>query len=667
MIKKKIKKLLIANRGEIACKIIKCAKNLGIPTVAIYSNEDADSLHTHLADEAVNIPGSLVSETYMNGPAIINICKKYKVNAIHPGYGLLSENAKFVKIIEKNKLIFIGPKSTIIKNMGEKDKAKLIMEEAGVPVIPGYHGDNQDKNFLRKKADEIGYPVLIKARSGGGGRGMRVAQNKENFFSALEEASSEASTNFNDKNILIEKYITKARHIEVQIFSDQHGNVVHFFDRDCTLQRRQQKIIEEAPSPKLNEEIHKFLGNLAVNALKSLDYQGAGTIEFIADIANGINKNKIYFMEMNTRIQVEHPVTERITSTNLIEWQLHIANGLTLPKSQNEIYLNGWSLEARLYAEDINKNFLPQSGCLHHLKFPKISDYPNCIIDTGSKKGDFISPYYDPMIAKIISHGKNRKEAINHLRNCLFDIEVAGITTNLNLLKKLLKNNHFSEGDIYTKFVENNIEQFIDKDIEPQLKALASLIIFNNLTPSQQNYWYNWKPTTYPLNITIGQRVTTFFITKTSNKNFEVAFNNQDFYFSSVSFHDSTLKAKTKNKNFEVKFYVFKDKSTGNKNFTIFSDENTFDAVLKNSLTQDSVEQSKFEDSVFAPMHGIIKINNLKIKNRVKKGDVLLKLEAMKMEYSLIAPRDGIIKEIFCKNGEQVTENSKLLNLEKIK
>ncbi len=667
MIKNKIKKLLIANRGEIACKIIKCAKNLGIPTVAIYSNEDADSLHVQLADEAVNIPGSSVSETYMNGPSIISLCKKYKANAIHPGYGLLSENAKFVKSVEKNELIFIGPKSTIIKNMGEKDKAKLIMEKAGVPVIPGYHGENQDKHFLRKKADEIGYPVLIKARSGGGGRGMRVVQNKENFVSALQEASSEASTNFNDKNILIEKYITKARHLEVQIFSDQHGNVVHFFDRDCTLQRRQQKIIEEAPSPKLNEDTRKFLGDLAVNAMKSIDYQGAGTIEFIADITNGLNKNKIYFMEMNTRIQVEHPVTEKITSTNLIEWQLYIANGLKLPKSQNEIYLNGWSVEARLYAEDINKNFLPQSGSLHHLKFPKNSDHPYCIIDTGNKKGDFISPYYDPMIAKIISHGKNRKEAINHLRNCLFDIEVAGITTNLNLLKKLLKNNYFREGDIYTKFVENNIEQFMDKYIEPQLKALASLIIFNNVTPSQQNYWYNWKPTSYPINITIGHKEISFFITKTSNKNFEVAFNNQDFYFSSVSFLDSTLKAKTKNKNFQVKYYVFKDKTTGNKNFTIFSDENTFDAVLKNSLTQDSVEQGKFEDSIFAPMHGIIKINNLKIKNRVKKGDVLLKLEAMKMEYSLIAPRDGIIKEIFCKNGEQVTENSKLLNLEKIK
>ena len=523
MIKKKIKKLLIANRGEIACKIIKCAKNLDIPTVAIYSNEDADSLHIQLADEAVNIPGSLVSETYMNGPAIISICKKYKANAIHPGYGLLSENAKFVKNVEKNKLIFIGPKSTIIKNMGEKDKAKLIMEKAGVPVIPGYHGDNQDKDFLRKKAAEIGYPVLLKARSGGGGRGMRVVQNKEKFFSALEEASSEASTNFNDKNILIEKYITKARHIEVQIFSDHHGNVVHFFDRDCTLQRRQQKIIEEAPSPKLSEDIRKFLGDLAVNALKSFDYQGAGTIEFIADITNGLNKNKIYFMEMNTRIQVEHPVTEKITSTNLIEWQLHIANGLKLPKSQNEIYLNGCSVEARLYAED-----------------------------TGNKKGDSISPYYDPMIAKIISHGKNRKEAINHLRNCLFDIEVAGITTNLNLLKKLLKNNYFREGDIYTKFVENNIEQFMDKDIEPQLKALASLIIYNNLTVLQQNYWYNWKPTTYPINITISKKVTTFFIIRTSNKSFEVSFNNQEFYFSSVSFHDSTLKAKTKNKNFEV-------------------------------------------------------------------------------------------------------------------
>ena len=449
MIKKKIKKLLIANRGEIACKIIKCAKNLGIPTVAIYSNEDADSLHIQLADEAVNIPGSLVSETYMNGPAIINICKKYKVNAIHPGYGLLSENAKFVKIIEKNKLIFIGPKSTIIKNMGEKDKAKLIMEEAGVPVIPGYHGDNQDKNFLRKKADEIGYPVLIKARSGGGGRGMRVVQNKENFFSALEEASSEASTNFNDKNILIEKYITKARHIEVQIFSDQHGNVVHFFDRDCTLQRRQQKIIEEAPSPKLSEDIRKFLGDLAVNALKSLDYQGAGTIEFIADITDGLNKNKIYFMEMNTRIQVEHTITEEVIDYDLIKEQILIAAGEKISGINYEPIRH--AIQCRINAEDPWNDWRPSPG--------RITEYhePGGIgvrLDTHVYAGYTIPPYYDSMVSKLICVAKTREEAIKKMERALDEYIVEGVKTTIPFHQKLMKNEDFKKGEFTTKFLE---------------------------------------------------------------------------------------------------------------------------------------------------------------------------------------------------------------------
>ena len=298
-----------------------------IPTVAIYSDEDLNCLHTELADEAVNIPGSLVSETYMNGHAIIKICKKYKVNAIHPGYGLLSENADFVKLVENNNLIFVGPSSKIVRNMGEKDKAKLIMEKAGMPIVPGYHGKNQDKRFLKQTATKIGYPILIKARAGGGGRGMRVANKASHFLPSLEEAVSEAKTNFKDKNCLLEKYIPKARHIEIQIFADKYGNVIHLFDRDCSLQRRQQKIIEEAPAPELNNEIRTFLGALCVQAAKLIKYEGAGTIEFIADIENGIDKNKIYFMEMNTRIQVEHSVTEAVTSTDLISWQLEIANG----------------------------------------------------------------------------------------------------------------------------------------------------------------------------------------------------------------------------------------------------------------------------------------------------------------------------------------------------
>ena len=453
MIKKKIKKLLIANRGEIACKIIKCAQNLDIPTVAIYSNEDADSLHIQLADEAVNIPGSLVSETYMNGPAIISICKKYKANAIHPGYGLLSENAKFVKSVEKNKIIFIGPKSTIIKNMGEKDKAKLIMEEAGVPVIPGYHGDNQDKDFLRKKADEIGYPVLIKARSGGGGRGMRVVQNKENFFSALEEASSEASTNFNDKNILIEKYITKARHIEVQIFSDHHGNVVHFFDRDCTLQRRQQKIIEEAPSPKLSENIRKFLGDLAVNALKSLDYQGAGTIEFIADITDGLNKNKIYFMEMNTRVQVEHPVTEMVTGIDIIKEQIWIAFSGETALKQSDINPRGHAIECRINAEDASKNFQPSPGVITMCHQP--SGF-RTRVDGAIFQGYKVTPYYDSMVCKLICHGRNRTEAIQRMNRSLDEFVIEGITTTIPLHKKLLNHKKFINSDFNVSWLDKD-------------------------------------------------------------------------------------------------------------------------------------------------------------------------------------------------------------------
>ena len=410
----KIKKLLIANRGEIACKIIRCARKMKIPTVAIYSDEDINCLHTKLADEAINIPGSLVSETYMNSDVIIKICKKYKINAIHPGYGLLSENADFVKMVENNNLIFIGPSSKIVRNMGEKDKAKLIMEKAGVPVVPGYHGKIQDKNFLEQTAKKIGYPILIKARAGGGGRGMRVAETSTKFLSALEEATSEAKTNFKDKNCLLEKYISKARHIEIQIFGDKYGNVIHLFDRDCSLQRRQQKIIEEAPCPELNNDIRTFLGDLSVKAARSIKYEGAGTIEFIADIENGIDKNKIYFMEMNTRIQVEHSVTEAVTSTDLITWQLEIANGNKISKSQKDIILKGWSIEARLYAENVNNNFLPQSGLIHHLNFPKMLKHPNCIVETGTQEGDFITPFYDPMIAKIISFGKDRNEAIKY-------------------------------------------------------------------------------------------------------------------------------------------------------------------------------------------------------------------------------------------------------------
>ncbi len=661
----KIKKLLIANRGEIACKIIRCARKMKIPTVAIYSDEDINCLHTKLADEAINIPGSLVSETYMNSDLIIKICKKYKINAIHPGYGLLSENADFVKMVENNNLIFIGPSSKIVRNMGEKDKAKLIMEKAGVPVVPGYHGKIQDKNFLEQTAKKVGFPILIKARAGGGGRGMRVAETSTKFLSALEEATSEAKTNFKDKNCLLEKYISKARHIEIQIFGDKYGNVIHLFDRDCSLQRRQQKIIEEAPCPELNNDIRTFLGNLSVKAARSIKYEGAGTIEFIADIENGIDKNKIYFMEMNTRIQVEHSVTEAVTSTDLITWQLEIANGNKISKSQKDIILKGWSIEARLYAENVNNNFLPQSGLIHHLNFPKMLKHPNCIVETGTQEGDFITPFYDPMIAKIISFGKDRNEAIKYLENFLIDVEIGGIRTNLNLLKKLITNKNFIKGNIDTKFVENNIKDFIDNEADPYYAALAGLVVFNETIFKQQSNWYMWKPSEYPLNITIQDRIQQLKICQRNMNEYEIKVNNLKYLFTSVKIHKSSLKAKLNSQNLDINYKLIIDKHTNNKFFTIFAKDITYEVIVLDSLRLRENNEEFSEDDIIAPMHGLIKFNKIRENSKVKKGDVLLNLEAMKMEYSLNSPRDGVINKIYVKNGQQVTEKMKLLSLKK--
>ena len=662
---KKIKKLLVANRGEIACKIINSAKKLNIPTVAIYSDEDVNSMHVSLADEAANIAGSNVSETYMNMSAIIEVCKKYKANAIHPGYGLLSENADFVELVEKNNLIFIGPSSNIVRNMGQKDKAKSLMENAGLPVVPGYHGKNQEKKFLKKTASDIGYPVLIKARAGGGGRGMRIAENEKNFLSALTEASNEAKTNFQDQNCLIEKYIPFARHIEIQIFADKHGNVIHLFDRDCSLQRRQQKIIEEAPAPKIDEEIRNFLGEISVKASKAIKYEGAGTIEYIADIANGLDKNKIYFMEMNTRIQVEHPVTEAITSTDLITWQIDIANGKKLPKLQNEIIIDGWAIEARLYAEDVNKNFMPQTGLINHFTLPNQLKHPNCFMETGTQLGDFISPYYDPMIAKIISHGRNRNEAITNLTSYLSEFEIAGITTNLDLLKKLLKDNDFKKGNINTKFVENNIIKFIKNNIPNAHIALTSLIVFKNLIKNQDNYWSMWRPSHYPIKLLINNTIYSLNFIYSKIDEIEVHFDELRYKLSSIKLFNSYLFARLNKKDLRIRYKLFKDKKLGKEIFTIFTEDNTFEAQIFNPLINTENQKRISQDTIISPMHGIIKFKNIKTNLNVKKGEVLMQLEAMKMQYSLTSPRDGIIEKIYIKNGEQAIEGMELLSLKK--
>src|SRR5512139_2180475 len=405
-----IKSLLIANRGEIACRIIRTARKLGIRTVAVYSDADAKALHVRMADEAVHIGPSPARESYLVGEKIIATAKATKAQAGHPGYGFLSENADFAQAVIDAGLIWVGPKPDSIRAMGLKDAAKKLMADAGVPVTPGYHGEDQEPALLKFEADAIGYPVLIKAVAGGGGKGMRRVDGAEAFHDALESCKREAASSFGDDRVLIEKYILSPRHIEVQVFGDSHGNVVHLFERDCSLQRRHQKVIEEAPAPGMDEKTREAVCQAAVRAAQAVNYEGAGTIEFIADGSDGLRADRIWFMEMNTRLQVEHPVTEEITGIDLVEWQFRVASGEPLPKQQAALAIHGWAMEARLYAEDPAKGFLPSVGRLEHFQLGEEGR-----VETGVEEGDAISPFYDPMIAKLVAWGEDRADAIAEL------------------------------------------------------------------------------------------------------------------------------------------------------------------------------------------------------------------------------------------------------------
>jgi len=438
-----MRSLLIANRGEIACRVIRTARRLGIRTVAVYSDADAKALHVRTADEAVHIGPSPPRESYLVGEKIIEAAKATKAEAIHPGYGFLSENADFAQAVIDAGLIWVGPKPDSIRAMGLKDAAKKLMAEAGVPVTPGYLGEVQDPKHLKKESDAIGYPVLIKAVAGGGGKGMRKVDAAKDFDDALESAKREAASAFGDDRVLIEKYILSPRHIEVQVFGDSHGNVVHMFERDCSLQRRHQKVIEEAPAPGMDAETREAVCGAAVRAAKAVNYEGAGTVEFIADASKGLRADRIWFMEMNTRLQVEHPVTEEITGQDLVEWQLRVASGEKLPRKQNELSITGHAIEARLYAEDPAKGFLPSVGRLDHFDLGEEGR-----IETGVEEGDSISPFYDPMIAKLIASGSDREEVIGALASILDEVEVWPVRSNAAFLFNALLSTDFGSGRI---------------------------------------------------------------------------------------------------------------------------------------------------------------------------------------------------------------------------
>lgn len=609
-----IQSLLIANRGEIACRVIRTAKALGIRTVAVYSDADANALHVREADEAVHIGPSPVRESYLVGERIIAAAKATGAEAIHPGYGFLSENAKFAQAVMDAGRIWVGPNPSSITAMGLKDAAKKLMADAGVPVTPGYMGEKQDAASLAEEAEKIGYPVLIKAVAGGGGKGMRLVETADAFADALASCKREAASSFGNDHVLIEKYILSPRHIEVQVFGDKHGNVVHLFERDCSLQRRHQKVIEEAPAPGMDAATREALCAAAVRAAKAVDYVGAGTIEFIADGSGKLSADKIWFMEMNTRLQVEHPVTEEITGVDLVEWQLRVASGEPLPLSQEDLTIDGWAMEARLYAEDPAKGFLPSIGRLELLQF---GEAEGGRIDTGVYEGAEVSPFYDPMIAKVIAWGDDREEARERLGEMLADSAVWPVRTNASFLVKALEHPDFVSGNVDTGLIGRDGEAMAEPPVPSAeaLEAAAAALVpayeipaFRLNAPPVRSAWF----------LLEGEKV-------------EIA-------------------------------------------LTGAGEDEPVDSVLVTEQGQawllspwrrdGSHGGADASGAILAPMPGKVIAVEVAQGQAVTKGQKLLTLEAMKMEHTLTAPFDGIVAVLDAAAGQQVQVEALLARID---
>ena len=609
-----IKSLLIANRGEIACRIIRTARRMGIRTVAVYSDADANALHVRSADEAVHIGPSAARESYLVGEKIIAAAKQTGAEAIHPGYGFLSENAEFAQAVIDAGLIWVGPNPASITAMGLKDAAKERMIAAGVPVTPGYLGEDQSPERLQSEADAIGYPVLIKAVAGGGGKGMRRVDAAGDFVDALASCQREAASSFGDDRVLIEKYILSPRHIEVQVFGDTHGNIVHLFERDCSLQRRHQKVIEEAPAPGMDAETRASVCAAAVAAAKAVDYVGAGTIEFIADTSEGLRADRIWFMEMNTRLQVEHPVTEEITGQDLVEWQLRVASGEPLPRRQDELSINGWAMEARLYAEDPAKGFLPSTG---RLDIFHLEPGEGGRIDTGVTEGAEISPFYDPMIAKVIAHGADRAEAIAHLSAMLDDSAIWPVKANAGFLVKALAHPDFTAGTVDTGLIAREGDALMPPQ-RPSDGALTQAAMAMVPQSLQAGFRLNAPDKRTARFLLDGQAV-------------EVILHGPG----SAEPAPSMLVAE------------------GGQVWR-----------LEPWRTEGGAGGHAGDGAILAPMPGRVIAVDVKAGDRVAKGQKLLTLEAMKMEHTLSAPFDGTVAELNASPGAQVEVEALLAQIE---
>ncbi len=639
-----IQSLLIANRGEIACRIIRTARAMGIRTVAVYSDADAKALHVRQADEAVHIGASPARESYLVGEKIIAAALATGAEAIHPGYGFLSENAEFAQAVIDAGLIWVGPRPASITAMGLKDAAKKLMAEAGVPVTPGYMGEDQSPAFLAERAAEIGYPVLIKAVAGGGGKGMRKVEDAADFADALASCQREATASFGNAHVLIEKYIQRPRHIEVQVFGDTHGNIVHLFERDCSLQRRHQKVIEEAPAPGMDEATREQLCAAAVKAAKAVDYVGAGTIEFIADASEGLRADRIWFMEMNTRLQVEHPVTEEITGVDLVEWQLRVASGERLPLRQDELSINGWAMEARLYAEDPAKGFLPSIGKLEI--FDLDSYYSAARIDTGVERGSEISPYYDPMIAKVIGRGETRGEASEAVAGELLNCAIWPVRSNAGFLVRLLRDEAFLDGDVDTGLIGRELDRLTQPEPPSDGVLNAALEVLSTSLGEQAftacdvvdhqlrrtGVWEQWSG--FRMNSTSATRALL------------LDQHNQTISFERGESIDPAFVSRS------AEWAVVPELG--------------FTHAFRSYAARGTGHHSAHDGDILSPMPGRIIAVEVAAGQTVTKGQKLLTLEAMKMEHSLTAPFDGVVAELNAEAGAQVQVEALLVRIEAV-
>ncbi|MCU4654630.1 acetyl/propionyl/methylcrotonyl-CoA carboxylase subunit alpha [Roseibacterium sp. SDUM158016] len=640
-------KILIANRGEIACRVIETCRRLGVATVAVYSDADRAARHVAMADEAVHIGGPKPAESYLRGEAIIAAASATGARAIHPGYGFLSENPGFVEAVEAAGLVFIGPSADAIRAMGLKDAAKKLMSEAGVPVVPGYHGENQDPEHLAGAADAIGYPVLIKAVAGGGGKGMRKVARAGDFMDALASAKGEAATAFGNDAVLVEKYVEKPRHIEVQVFGDG-TSAVHLFERDCSLQRRHQKVIEEAPAPGMTADMRAEMGAAAVRAAEAIGYAGAGTVEFIADASDGLRPDRFYFMEMNTRLQVEHPVTEAITGVDLVEWQLRVAAGEALPARQEELAIDGHAIEVRLYAEDVPKGFLPATGRLDHLVFGE-----GARADTGVVPGDEISPWYDPMIAKLIVHGATRDIALRRMERALATTEVAGSVTNLAFLRKLVAHPRFAAGDVDTGLIEADLEDLVT-EAEPgpgamALAALAAMGLAGEAGPLDG--FSLWAPLRQTVRLAREGEAFDAAVEVLGPGRFRVGLGDEEAGLEHTGGG-----------------WLLNGKKTALKAVALPGRVVVFDGDAHEFGVPDpldiAAEAGAGGNRVEAPMPGLVKAVMVAPGDTVVAGQRLAVLEAMKMEHALTAGRDGVVAEVLVAEGAQVEAGAALIVLE---